>query len=184
MYFLVILESNGQAVEDVVRLAGYVLVVCLCRGFPYLRAGFSVRCGFSGCLMALGEELVYCVVESEGKEDTGCIWCIITAIFLWLLKTLMVKVLASSFYVSTFFDRTQDSLFNQYVIEMLSGPPLIESQNNQDEEERTMIKISKLQNAGATLPSDLRSAIPSPAANRGEDSKLQVDVIAKQFRGH
>ncbi|KAK4477253.1 hypothetical protein RD792_016467 [Penstemon davidsonii] len=74
----------------------------------------------------------------------------------WLVKTLMVKVLASSFHVSTFFDRIQESLFNQYVIETLSGPPLIEMQNNQEEEDRTMTELWRLQNAGATLPSDLK----------------------------
>lgn len=110
-------------------------------------------------------------------------WCIVTATLLWLLKTLMVKVLASSFHVSTFFDRIQDSLFNQYVIEMLSGPPLIESQNNQDEEERTMIEISKLQNAGATLPPDLRSAIPSPAAKSGRGFQAPGRPESKKFSG-
>ncbi|KAL8115789.1 mechanosensitive ion channel protein 6-like [Apium graveolens] len=110
-------------------------------------------------------------------------WCIVTATLLWLLKTLMVKVLASSFHVSTFFDRIQDSLFNQYVIEMLSGPPLIESQNNQDEEERTMIEISKLQNAGATLPPDLRSAIPSPAARSGRGFQTPSRPDSKKISG-
>lgn len=110
-------------------------------------------------------------------------WCIVTATLLWLLKTLMVKVLASSFHVSTFFDRIQDSLFNQYLIEMLSGPPLIESQNNQDEDERTMIEISKLQNAGATLPPDLRSAIPSPAAKSGRGFQTPGRTESKGFSG-
>ncbi|WOH03820.1 hypothetical protein DCAR_0623220 [Daucus carota subsp. sativus] len=112
-------------------------------------------------------------------------WCMLTATLLWLLKTLMVKVLASSFHVSTFFDRIQDSLFNQYVIEMLSGPPLIELQNNQDEDERTMIEISKLQSAGATLPPDLRSAIPSPAAKSGRGSQTpgRSETDSKKFSG-
>ncbi|KAL3539114.1 hypothetical protein ACH5RR_002480 [Cinchona calisaya] len=83
--------------------------------------------------------------------------CMLVAILLWLAKTLMVKVLASSFHVSTFFDRIQESLFNQYVIEMLSGPPVIEIQTIQEEEDRTVAEIQKLQNAGATLPPDLRS---------------------------
>lgn len=111
------------------------------------------------------------------------LWCIVTATLLWLLKTLMVKVLASSFHVSTFFDRIQDSLFNQYVIEMLSGPPIIESQNIQDEEERTMIEISKLQNAGATLPPDLRSAIPSPAAKSGRGFQTPGRPESKTYSG-
>ncbi|VFQ82996.1 unnamed protein product [Cuscuta campestris] len=58
--------------------------------------------------------------------------CMLIGITLWLLKTLMVKVLASSFHVSKFFDRIQESLFNQYIIEALSGPPLNEIHNQSD----------------------------------------------------
>nr|XP_043623976.1 mechanosensitive ion channel protein 6-like [Erigeron canadensis] len=57
--------------------------------------------------------------------------CMLVATSLWLIKTLIVKVLASSFHVNKFFDRIQDALFNQYVIEILSGPPLVEIYNNQ-----------------------------------------------------
>jgi len=84
------------------------------------------------------------------------IWvCLLVGIFVWLLKTLLVKVLASSFHVSTFFDRIQESLFNQYVIETLSGPPLIEIQQEREEEESIMAEVDKLQSAGATMPPDL-----------------------------
>ncbi|KAL8060129.1 hypothetical protein ABFX02_02G004300 [Erythranthe guttata] len=83
--------------------------------------------------------------------------CMLVGTLLWLVKTLMVKVLASSFHVSTFFDRIQESLFNQYVIETLSGAPLIEMRHHQEEEDRTMAEIWRLQNAGATLPPDLRA---------------------------
>ncbi|KAM7513561.1 hypothetical protein LguiA_003144 [Lonicera macranthoides] len=45
---------------------------------------------------------------------------------MWMLKTLVVKLLASSFHVKRFFDRIQESLFHQYVLQTLSGPPLME----------------------------------------------------------
>ncbi|XAR67115.1 hypothetical protein NMG60_11013551 [Bertholletia excelsa] len=45
---------------------------------------------------------------------------------MWVLKTLFVKLLASSFQTKRFFDRIQESLFHQYVLQTLSGPPLIE----------------------------------------------------------
>ncbi|KAJ0788331.1 putative mechanosensitive ion channel MscS, LSM domain superfamily [Helianthus annuus] len=57
--------------------------------------------------------------------------CMLVTTSLWLIKTLIVKVLASTFHVNKFFDRIQDALFNQYVIETLSGPPLVEIHNNQ-----------------------------------------------------
>ncbi|KAK6115183.1 hypothetical protein DH2020_007452 [Rehmannia glutinosa] len=88
------------------------------------------------------------------------VWvCLLVGTLIWLLKTLLVKVLASSFHVSTFFDRIQECLFNQYVIETLSGPPLIEIQQEQEEEEKVMIEVQKLQSAGATIPPDLKANI-------------------------
>ncbi|KAH7854267.1 hypothetical protein Vadar_011909 [Vaccinium darrowii] len=45
---------------------------------------------------------------------------------MWMVKTLAVKLLASSFHVTRFFDRIQESIFNQYVLQTLSGPPLME----------------------------------------------------------
>ncbi|CAN0901282.1 Mechanosensitive ion channel protein 10 [Linum grandiflorum] len=47
--------------------------------------------------------------------------------FLWLLKTLSLKILASNYHVNRFFDRIQESVFHQYVLQTLSGPPLIEA---------------------------------------------------------
>ncbi|KAK9060831.1 hypothetical protein SSX86_021537 [Deinandra increscens subsp. villosa] len=43
----------------------------------------------------------------------------------WILKTLFVKLLASSFHVKIFFDRIQENIFHQYVLQTLSGPPLM-----------------------------------------------------------
>ncbi|VFQ67799.1 unnamed protein product [Cuscuta campestris] len=84
--------------------------------------------------------------------------CMLIGITLWLLKTLMVKVLASSFHVSKFFDRIQESLFNQYIIEALSGPPLNEIHNQQEEEDRAMSEVWKLQDAGVKLPPELKAS--------------------------
>lgn len=57
-------------------------------------------------------------------------WTIVTFLigaFLWLLKTLLLKILASSFHVNAFFDRIQESVFHQYILLTLSGPPVMES---------------------------------------------------------
>ncbi|PRQ28024.1 hypothetical protein RchiOBHm_Chr6g0311591 [Rosa chinensis] len=56
-------------------------------------------------------------------------WTIVSVLigaFLWLLKTLLLKILASSFHVNTLFDRIQESIFHQYVLQKLSGHPLME----------------------------------------------------------
>ncbi|OIT08472.1 PREDICTED: mechanosensitive ion channel protein 8-like [Nicotiana attenuata] len=108
-----------------------------------------------------------CIFDKKVDKMTGgkvlpyvsSIWvCLLVGAYIWLLKTLLVKVLAMSFHVSTFFDRIQESLFNQYVIETLSGPPLVEI-DQQEEEEKVMAEVQKLQSAGATLPADLKASI-------------------------
>ncbi|KAL3651040.1 hypothetical protein CASFOL_007443 [Castilleja foliolosa] len=43
---------------------------------------------------------------------------------IWLAKIVLVKVLASSFHVTTYFDRMKESVFHHYVLDMLSGPPM------------------------------------------------------------
>ncbi|CDP07335.1 unnamed protein product [Coffea canephora] len=107
------------------------------------------------------------------------IWvCLLVGTFIWLLKTLLVKVLASSFHVSTFFDRIQESLFNQYVIETLSGPPLIEIQQEQEEEERVLAEVQKLQNAGAKLPADLKANVLKSGKVIGTPRKSPTSATA------
>ncbi|KAI9187540.1 hypothetical protein LWI28_029224 [Acer negundo] len=110
-------------------------------------------------------------VERETKSSvprfvTKILVCLLVGVLLWLIKTLFVKVLASSFHVSTYFDRIQDSLFNQYAIETLSGPPLIELKKVEEEEERLESEIQKLENAGATIPPGLNTSASSSLLNR------------------
>ncbi|KAJ4910753.1 Mechanosensitive ion channel protein 9 [Raphanus sativus] len=45
---------------------------------------------------------------------------------IFLVKRYALKVLASKFNVRNFFERIQESVFHQYVLQTLSGPPLIE----------------------------------------------------------
>uniref|UniRef100_A0ACD5V524 Uncharacterized protein n=1 Tax=Avena sativa TaxID=4498 RepID=A0ACD5V524_AVESA len=82
---------------------------------------------------------------------TKVLLCLLAATLIRLVKTLLLKVLASSFHVSTYFDRIQDALFNQYIIETLSGPPLVE-------ESRMISEVHRLQSAGAAMPNDLQAA--------------------------
>ncbi|KAK0600727.1 hypothetical protein LWI29_017879 [Acer saccharum] len=109
-------------------------------------------------------------VERETKSSvprfvTKILVCLLVGVLLWLVKTLFVKVLASSFHVSTYFDRIQDSLFNQYVIKTLSGPPLIELKKAEEEEERLESEIQKLENAGTTIPLGLNASALSSLLN-------------------
>lgn len=51
--------------------------------------------------------------------------CLIGAA-IWLAKQLLIKLLASKFQSTRFFDRVQESIFHQYILRILSGPPLLE----------------------------------------------------------
>ncbi|CAK9187923.1 unnamed protein product [Ilex paraguariensis] len=130
---------------------------------------YGLRNAVQNCIW-LGLVLIawQCIFDKRVERVTNAnilryvtkIWiCLLVGTLIWLLKTLLVKVLASSFHVSTFFDRIQESLFNQYVIETLSGPPLIEIQQEQEEEESVMAEVQKFQNAGVSVPADLRANV-------------------------
>ncbi|XP_078161261.1 mechanosensitive ion channel protein 5-like [Carex rostrata] len=94
---------------------------------------------------------------------TKILLCLLVATIIRLIKTLLIKVMAASFHVSTYFDRIQEALFNQYVVETLSGPPV-------HEDNQTMLEVQGLQKAGATMPSDLQ-ATALPAKNSGQIGK-------------
>ncbi|XP_062019953.1 mechanosensitive ion channel protein 8-like [Rosa rugosa] len=103
-------------------------------------------------------------VEKETKSRilpyvTRTLVCFLVATLIWLVKTLLVKVLALSFHVNAFFERIREALFNQYVIETLSGPPLFERQQIQEEEEKAAAEIREFQKAGACMPRELRATL-------------------------
>lgn len=76
------------------------------------------------------------------------IGCSLLGAVLWMVKDFLIKLLASSFHVKTFFDRIQDSIFHQYVLQLLSSsassslhrPNAI---NNHDNDHKGMLRIKK-----------------------------------------
>ncbi|XWS70197.1 hypothetical protein CRYUN_Cryun03dG0028000 [Craigia yunnanensis] len=50
---------------------------------------------------------------------------ILIGAFLWLLKTLLLKILASNFHMNKFFDRIQESVFHHYILRTLRGTPFV-----------------------------------------------------------
>lgn len=103
-------------------------------------------------------------VEEETKSRilpyvTRTLVCFLVGTFIWLLKTILVKVLALSFHVNAYFERIQESLFNQYVIETLSGPPLFQRQHIQEQDEKAAAEIREFQKAGACMPRELRATL-------------------------
>nr|XP_043632168.1 mechanosensitive ion channel protein 6-like [Erigeron canadensis] len=72
----------------------------------------------------------------EGKDRVPNILrkvmlCLLVGTFMWLLKTIIVKVLASSFHLISFFRRIRVSLYKQYVIKKLGGD-LVKGRNQED----------------------------------------------------
>ncbi|MCO5576063.1 hypothetical protein L7F22_029870 [Adiantum nelumboides] len=67
---------------------------------------------------------------------TKILWCLFTASISWMVKVLAVKVAANSFHRKAYFDRIQECIFNQYLLEILSGPPTMagipDTGSNQD----------------------------------------------------
>jgi len=96
---------------------------------------------------------------------------------LWLLKTLMVKVCASTFHVNAFFDRIQEAVFNQFVIETLSGPPSFEIQLAQEEDH----DLQMLQDAGINVPPNLR-ATPFSPRHIPENGNIDPGICATPMR--
>ncbi|ESQ30072.1 hypothetical protein EUTSA_v10012021mg, partial [Eutrema salsugineum] len=111
------------------------------------------------------------------KYVTKVLVCLLVAVIIWLIKTLLVKVLASSFHMSTYFDRIQESLFTQYVIETLSGPPRIEIHL---EEEKVANDVKTLEMAGAKLsppgPTAVSNSSPQVTIGSGRLQKSPTRI--------
>ncbi|KAL5557791.1 hypothetical protein UlMin_034002 [Ulmus minor] len=102
---------------------------------------------------------------------TKILVCFLVGTLIWLLKTLLVKVLALHFHVNNFFDRIQEALFNQYTIETLSGPPLFIESHRKKEEDRANAEV-EFQKAGAPMPTELKANL-LPKNEKLSDSGLQ-----------
>ncbi|KAL9230490.1 hypothetical protein vseg_005832 [Gypsophila vaccaria] len=83
----------------------------------------------------------WCVLQPDAKKlrvhyarralsfITMTLASLVIGSFLWLVKTTLIKLLASSFHLNRFFERIQESVFNHYVLQTLSGRPTVEYAN-------------------------------------------------------
>lgn len=83
---------------------------------------------------------------------TKALVCFLIAAVLVVVKIFLVKVLASCFHVDKYFERIRDSLFNQFVLETLMGPPVEEERQSFIEDERLKTEVAGLKKAGAVAP--------------------------------
>ncbi|XP_021282535.1 mechanosensitive ion channel protein 10-like [Herrania umbratica] len=87
---------------------------------------------------------------------------------IWLLKIVLVKVLASSFHVATFFDRMKESVFHHYILDALSGPPL-------DEAERELPRKRGLRHS-RTMPARLREGGGGTVRTLSKKGSRRIDM--------
>ncbi|XP_038878911.1 mechanosensitive ion channel protein 10-like [Benincasa hispida] len=86
---------------------------------------------------------------------------------LWLVKTLMVKILAASFQCARFFDRIQESIFHQYILRILSGPPIMEMAES----------VGRAASTGQLSFRHLKKE--SDGGNEGKEEVIDVDKLKK-----
>ncbi|XP_074281855.1 mechanosensitive ion channel protein 10-like [Silene latifolia] len=78
-------------------------------------------------------------------------WSLITLLigsFLWLVKTTLMKILASSFHLNRFFERIQEAVFHHYVLQTLSGRPVVELSRKISKQESSGGLVSFTENTG------------------------------------
>ena len=93
---------------------------------------------------------------------------VLTGATIWLLKIVLVKVLASSFHVATFFDRMKESVFHFYILDALSGPPL-------DEAERELPRKRGLRHS-KTMPARLREGGGGMGRTLSKKGSRRIDM--------
>ncbi|THF95988.1 hypothetical protein TEA_009391 [Camellia sinensis var. sinensis] len=100
----------------------------------------------------LAEEIGRVTKHGVLRYVTKILVCLWVGALIWLFKTLVVKVLASSFHVTAFFNQIRCSLFKQYVIKKLSGSPLAQEQSEPEmKNPKLSRRVSKRQDKKITI---------------------------------
>jgi hypothetical protein len=135
-----------------------------------LRKSFQ-HCAWLGLVLLAWMSMFHDVHKSN--KVLKRVFRVLIAVFIgatiWLLKILLVKVLASSFHVATFFDRMKESVFHHYILDTLSGPPL-------DEDERETPRRRTLRHS-KTLPAKLRER--ASRSKRYESRSIDMERLRK-----
>ncbi|ONK79689.1 uncharacterized protein A4U43_C01F9040 [Asparagus officinalis] len=71
-------------------------------------------------------------LESDPSDLTCAIVTFQITTIIWLVKIILIKLLASSFHVNIFFGRMKERVFHYYVIGVLSGDPITEEEEEEE----------------------------------------------------
>ncbi|KAL2901151.1 Mechanosensitive ion channel protein 10 [Bienertia sinuspersici] len=103
------------------------------------------------------------------KKVSQLLVAILVGAIIWLIKIVLVKTLASSFHVRTYFDRMKESVFHHYILDALSGPPMEEKLW----EEHKPIKGSK------SLPTKRKDAKNALRSKKYGTKKMDMEKLKK-----
>ncbi|XP_057730479.1 mechanosensitive ion channel protein 10-like [Arachis stenosperma] len=89
----------------------------------------SIRnCLWLGLVLLSYWSVVFDDVQKKNHKFLNKVFQALVAVLvgaiIWLVKIVLVKMLASSFHVATYFDRMKESVFHHYILDTLSGPPM------------------------------------------------------------
>lgn len=90
---------------------------------------------------------------------------------IWLIKIVLVKVLASSFHVATYFDRMKESVFHHYVLDTLSGPPM--------DEDAYKIAHSRHLTTSKSLPTKLKESKRLSKSKKFGSRRIDIEKLRK-----
>ncbi|VFQ61507.1 unnamed protein product [Cuscuta campestris] len=144
-------EDVPEALSKKINLLNRPLTTLQWVSFIILTAALFCTFKIHVLRIFIGWECLYNTRHERVTENkilplvTRILICLLVGMFVRLVKTLLVKVLALSFHVSAFFDRIQESLFDQYVVQTMSGPPSTGiSREQEGEDDKTVATTSSL----------------------------------------
>ncbi|XP_057963877.1 mechanosensitive ion channel protein 10-like isoform X1 [Malania oleifera] len=91
---------------------------------------------------------------------------------IWLVKIILVKVLASSFHVATYFDRMKESVFHHYILDTLSGPPMDEGAVLAEEEHRRRTFVES-----KSLPGRLKETRNAYKSKKYGSTRIDIEKL-------
>ncbi|KAL6005854.1 hypothetical protein ACLOJK_039899 [Asimina triloba] len=105
---------------------------------------------------------------------TRLLIAILVGSFIWLVKIVVVKMMALSFHVSTFFDRMKESVFHQHILDTLSRKPQAKISR-----EETMPKSKPM---GRSVSMPVKSVMASMSSKRKE-GKIDMERLRQLSKG-
>ncbi|KAK9667753.1 hypothetical protein RND81_13G009400 [Saponaria officinalis] len=105
------------------------------------------------------------------KKVSQFLIAVLVGATIWLIKIVLVKTLASSFHVRTYFDRMKESVFHHYILDSLSGAPMDDML--WEEEHKNTLKGSK------SLPTKWKEARNTYKSKKYGTRKLDIEKLKK-----